>query len=54
VRFCQFRQRRNSDRGYECDDPERRDEVVALAPRALLAGTMASALSGAMIGLLPL
>lgn len=34
--------------------PERRDEVVALAPRALLAGTLASALSGAMIGLLPL
>jgi CNT family concentrative nucleoside transporter len=34
--------------------PERRDEIVALAPRALLAGTMASALSGAMIGLLPL
>jgi CNT family concentrative nucleoside transporter len=34
--------------------PERRDEVVSLAPRALLAGTLASALSGAMIGLLPL
>jgi nucleoside permease NupC len=26
----------------------------ALAPRALLAGTLASSLSGAMIGLLPL
>jgi len=34
--------------------PERRDEVVSLAPKALLAGTLASALSGAMIGLLPL
>ena len=34
--------------------PERRDEVVSLAPKALAAGTMASALSGAMIGLLPL
>jgi CNT family concentrative nucleoside transporter len=34
--------------------PERRQEIVALAPRALLAGTLASSLSGAMIGLLPL
>ena len=34
--------------------PERRDEVVSLALKALLAGTMASGLSGAMIGLLPL
>ena len=34
--------------------PERRDEVVSLAIKALVAGTMASALSGAMIGLLPL
>ena len=34
--------------------PERRDEVVSLAPKALAAGTMASALSGAMIGLIPL
>ena len=34
--------------------PERREEVVGLAPRALLAGTLASSLSGAMIGLLPL
>jgi CNT family concentrative nucleoside transporter len=33
--------------------PERRQDVVALAPRALLAGTLASSLSGAMIGLLP-
>ena len=33
--------------------PERRDEVVSLALKALLAGTMASGLSGAMIGLLP-
>ena len=34
--------------------PQRRQEVVALAPRALLAGTLASSLSGAMIGLLPI
>ena len=34
--------------------PDRRDEVVSLALKALVAGTMASALSGAMIGLLPL
>ena len=34
--------------------PGRRDEVVSLAMKALLAGTMASSLSGAMIGLLPL
>jgi CNT family concentrative nucleoside transporter len=34
--------------------PERRQEVVSLVPRALLAGTLASSLSGAMIGLLPL
>jgi len=33
--------------------PARRDEVVSLALKALLAGTMASGLSGAMIGLLP-
>ena len=32
--------------------PDRRDEVVTLALKALLAGTMASGLSGAMIGLL--
>lgn len=34
--------------------PERRNEVVSLALKALAAGTLASALSGAMIGLLPL
>jgi concentrative nucleoside transporter, CNT family len=34
--------------------PERRQDIVSLAPRALLAGTLASSLSGAMIGLLPL
>ncbi len=34
--------------------PERRNEVVSLALKALVAGTLASALSGAMIGLLPL
>jgi CNT family concentrative nucleoside transporter len=33
--------------------PERRNEVVSLSLKALLAGTMASGLSGAMIGLLP-
>lgn len=33
--------------------PERRDEVVSLAIKALAAGTMASGLSGTMIGLLP-
>ncbi|HET7085788.1 MAG TPA: nucleoside transporter C-terminal domain-containing protein [Rhizomicrobium sp.] len=32
--------------------PDRRDEVVSLALKALVAGTMASGLSGAMIGLL--
>jgi CNT family concentrative nucleoside transporter len=34
--------------------PERRSEVVPLALRALLSGTMASGLTGAIIGLLPL
>jgi CNT family concentrative nucleoside transporter len=34
--------------------PERRGEVVSLAFRALIAGTLASGLTGAMIGLLPL
>jgi len=33
--------------------PERRDEVVSLALKALVAGTFASGLSGAMVGLLP-
>ncbi|MBS0273941.1 MAG: nucleoside:proton symporter [Proteobacteria bacterium] len=33
--------------------PERRHEIVPLAMRALLSGTMASGLTGAMIGLLP-
>jgi concentrative nucleoside transporter, CNT family len=33
--------------------PERREEVVSLALKALVAGTMASGLSGTMIGLLP-
>ena len=32
--------------------PERRDEIVSLALKALVSGTMASGLSGAMIGLL--
>ncbi len=34
--------------------PERRAEIVPLAMRALLSGTMASGLTGAVIGLLPL
>ena len=33
--------------------PDRRDEVVSLSLKALVAGTLASGLSGAMIGLLP-
>ena len=33
--------------------PERRDEIVPLAMRALLSGTMASGLTGCTIGLLP-
>lgn len=33
--------------------PERRDEIVGLAMRAIVSGTMASGLTGAMIGLLP-
>jgi len=33
--------------------PERRNEVVSLSLKALVAGTMASGLTGAMIGLLP-
>jgi CNT family concentrative nucleoside transporter len=32
--------------------PDRRDEIVPLAMRAIVSGTMASGLSGAMIGLL--
>lgn len=34
--------------------PERRDEIVPLALKALLSGAMASGLSGCMIGMLPL
>lgn len=34
--------------------PERRAEIVPLAMRAILSGTMASGLTGAMIGLLPI
>jgi concentrative nucleoside transporter, CNT family len=33
--------------------PERRDDIVPLAMRALLSGTMASGMTGAIIGLLP-
>ena len=33
--------------------PDRRDEIVPLAMRAIVSGTMASGLTGAMIGLLP-
>jgi concentrative nucleoside transporter, CNT family len=34
--------------------PERRDEIVPLAMKALLPGVMASGLTGCMIGMLPL
>jgi CNT family concentrative nucleoside transporter len=34
--------------------PERREEIVPLAMKALVSGTLASGLTGAMIGLLPL
>jgi len=34
--------------------PDRRDEIVPLAMRAIVSGTMASGLTGAMIGLLPI
>ena len=34
--------------------PERRDEIVPLAMRAIISGTFASGLTGAMIGLLPI
>jgi CNT family concentrative nucleoside transporter len=34
--------------------PERRDEIVPLAMRALVSGTMASGLTGCIIGLLPI
>jgi CNT family concentrative nucleoside transporter len=34
--------------------PERRAEIVPLALRAIVSGTLASGLTGAMIGLLPL
>jgi CNT family concentrative nucleoside transporter len=34
--------------------PERRHEIVPLAMRALVSGTMASGLTGAVIGLLPI
>ena len=39
--------------GYSTLVPERRDEIVPLAMRAIVSGTMASGLTGAMIGLLP-
>jgi CNT family concentrative nucleoside transporter len=32
--------------------PERRDEIVQLAPKALISGTLATCMSGAMVGLL--
>lgn len=34
--------------------PERRDEIVPLALRAIVSGTLASGLTGTMIGLLPI
>jgi CNT family concentrative nucleoside transporter len=39
--------------GFSALVPERRDEIVPLAMRALVSGTMASGLTGCMIGLLP-
>jgi len=39
--------------GFSTLIPERRDEIVPLALRAMVAGTLASGLNGAMIGLLP-
>jgi len=33
--------------------PDRRNEIVPLAMRAIVSGTMASGMTGAMIGLLP-
>jgi len=39
--------------GMSALEPDRRDEFVPLVMRALLAGTMASGLTGAMIGFLP-
>jgi concentrative nucleoside transporter, CNT family len=39
--------------GMSALEPERRDVVVPLVMRSLLAGTMASGLTGSMIGLLP-
>lgn len=39
--------------GMSAMEPDRRDTVVPLVMRSLLAGTMASGLSGCMIGLLP-
>jgi CNT family concentrative nucleoside transporter len=32
--------------------PERRDEIVALGPRAVAAGTLATCMTGAIAGLL--
>ncbi len=34
--------------------PERRHEIVPLALRALVSGTMATGMTGAVIGLLPI
>ena len=39
--------------GMSALEPDRRDEVVPLVMRSLLAGTMASGLTGSIIGLLP-
>jgi CNT family concentrative nucleoside transporter len=32
--------------------PERRREIIALAPKSLVSGTLATCLSGALVGLL--
>ncbi|MDR3525671.1 MAG: nucleoside transporter C-terminal domain-containing protein, partial [Rhizomicrobium sp.] len=39
--------------GMSALEPDRRDEFVPLVMRALFAGTMASGLTGAIIGFLP-
>ncbi len=40
--------------GFSTLAPERRDDIVQLAMRAIVSGTMASGLTGSMIGLLPI
>ena len=51
--FANFGSVGNMIAGVSSLVPERRDEIVPLAMRALLSGTMASGLTGCIIGLLP-